>query len=303
MNESVVVKRRSTLVTIFTVFSLLFGILGAFCVAISMLIAFVLVNYRSAPWFLPILPLLASFPLSLVLYLFMGAGLFFGALAVLAAWLKHTRKLLPVAAVVLVLVEVGALRSSMGRFALQNPLYSAYLNVDSSRNRGRSYSQQDFTPLMEAAQAGQADEVRRLLRKGDDPLQKSMIGWTACGLAVHNGQFETVKTFLDESPAVENDKDYLGGLLRLAAIYNKNNDIAKLLLAHDANVNMRGQEQTTPLMWAANSGNVELVKLLIEKGADVNMKDVYGDHALMYAGRNGQIEVLRVLKDAGARER
>jgi hypothetical protein len=302
MSESVEVKRRSILVKILTTISLLFGILGAFCVGISMVIAFLLVSYRSSDWFLPVLPLFALFPLSLVLYALMGSALVFGALAVVAAWLKHVRKTLPIAAVALILIEVAATRFGMSRFALENPLYSMYLNVDSSRNDRSPAFHKDFTPLMKAAEAGRADEVRALLREGADPFRKSPYGMTACGLAVSKAEIETVKAFLEESPALEKDKDYLGVLLRLAAIYNPTNDIAKLLLVHNPNVNMQGQEKTTPLMWAANSGNVELVKLLIERGADVNLRDTYNDSAMMYAGRNGQIDVFRLLKSAGAKE-
>lgn len=61
-------------------------------------------------------------------------------------------------------------------------------------------------------------------------------------------------------------------------------DLARLLLDHGANVNIKGGGiEITPLHWAA--GHVEVAKLLITNGADVNAKDKYGATPLHYAAR------------------
>ncbi len=48
-------------------------------------------------------------------------------------------------------------------------------------------------------------------------------------------------------------------------------------------VNVRVEEDCTPLIAAVIIGNFDLVKLLVELGADANLWDKYGDPALFYA--------------------
>src|SRR4051812_22928571 len=59
----------------------------------------------------------------------------------------------------------------------------------------------------------------------------------------------------------------------------------------------------TPLMCAADHGEVEVAVALVEAGADVNRLDVSGLSALCEAARNGSdeaIAIMRVLIRAGA---
>ena len=53
----------------------------------------------------------------------------------------------------------------------------------------------------------------------------------------------------------------------------------------------------TPLMLAAEAGDLPLVKLLLEEGADVNMERFYRFTALHLAAGNGHTSVVRVLVD------
>jgi ankyrin repeat protein len=48
--------------------------------------------------------------------------------------------------------------------------------------------------------------------------------------------------------------------------------MAKLLLAHGADINLVGGKYGTPLQDAATRGRVGLLELLIDKGADVNVE-------------------------------
>jgi ankyrin repeat protein len=57
-------------------------------------------------------------------------------------------------------------------------------------------------------------------------------------------------------------------------------EIAKLLLAHGANVNAQASDGFTPLL---NAGTLELTRLLLEHGADPFAKTKSGDTALDWA--------------------
>jgi ankyrin repeat protein len=94
-------------------------------------------------------------------------------------------------------------------------------------------------------------------------------------------------------------------------------DVVRMLLEHGANPNMqlffrpasvRGATNTrgsTPLIRAANSGDLDVVTLLLEHGADatINMADRQTAIHAVLAGRvpeKDALEIIKVLHDAGA---
>ena len=74
---------------------------------------------------------------------------------------------------------------------------------------------------------------------------------------------------------------------------------AKDLLDKGADINERGGFESTALRQAAEMGNIGVVKLLLDRGADVNAKDAGGDTPLMVAALKGHTEVARLLLDRG----
>ena len=106
------------------------------------------------------------------------------------------------------------------------------------------------------------------------------------------------------------------------AAYWGADDVARLLVAKDADVNARNKDGATPLHGAAYGANLEIARLLVAKGADVNAKGAGVDDAARYvlfnkrrflstsrvadrtplhqAAFNGHTEVARLLVDEGA---
>lgn len=74
------------------------------------------------------------------------------------------------------------------------------------------------------------------------------------------------------------------------------------LLEAGADVNVRGALEMTPLMIAAQDGNLMLVKTLIQKGAAVHAQNVVGQTALRLAMLREREAVIAVLRSAGAVE-
>lgn len=89
------------------------------------------------------------------------------------------------------------------------------------------------------------------------------------------------------------------------AVATNDTNQARVLLQGGADCNIRNDEGSTPLMQAAQVGNLELVETLIKSGADVNLTDPQGWTALMKALYNHELnrgfsEVVQALIDAGA---
>ena len=76
--------------------------------------------------------------------------------------------------------------------------------------------------------------------------------------------------------------DYWSALFM--AIFNRNDDIAKDLIAAGANVNnIQDDSQLTPLHMACSNGNIEIVRLLLEAGADIGARDNNGHTSRYFA--------------------
>jgi ankyrin repeat protein len=72
-------------------------------------------------------------------------------------------------------------------------------------------------------------------------------------------------------------------------------EIVRLLVDHNADLNVKLEDGTTALMWAAIHGYTELVKLLLDKGADPTAKLKDGSTALQWAALNDREDVVKLL--------
>jgi uncharacterized protein len=132
-----------------------------------------------------------------------------------------------------------------------------------------------LTALMQAAQDGTADEIKKLLKKGASLEIKDQYGWTALMYSAATSNLAVYpKTKIDSSPL-------------------------KTLLAASADVNVSDSRGVTPLMIAAFDNKTEFVKLLLSKGANVNATTKKGATALSYAKAKGNDEIVKLLEKSG----
>ncbi len=75
------------------------------------------------------------------------------------------------------------------------------------------------------------------------------------------------------------------------------------LLKRGEDVNARGPDGATPLIWAAYNGDVELVRALIAAGADVDAANEFGAFALSEAAIAGNAAIVEALIQGGANVR
>jgi ankyrin repeat protein len=172
-------------------------------------------------------------------------------------------------------------------------------------------SKTGFTALMFAAQQGDVDIARILIRAGakpNDPQPKTSL--TPLMIASAMGHVKTVELLLDNG-ADPNHIDARGyAALHLVVrdsdygidLKGKDNivSIVKLLLAHKADPNVRLKQEkpavttneislqgATPLVLAAEVNNLESAKALLEAGADPLITTEHGTTALMLASGGG----------------
>ena len=152
--------------------------------------------------------------------------------------------------------------------------------------------------VFEAAATGRTARLVELI-ENDRSLANaySPDGFTPLGFAVFFAHPEVAKTLLNAGADVNLPSRESMKVTPLAsAAAAKQTEIARLLIAHGANVNARAASGHIPLHEAAGNGNVELVKLLIESGADVNAKTDDGKTPLDFAIEYKRSDVISILE-------
>jgi uncharacterized protein len=201
-----------------------------------------------------------------------------------------------------------------------------------AEGRPKSLDAGGFTPLLYAARENCLACVDVLLKHGADIDLPDPEGVSPLLVAVMNANWDLAKKLIDAGADV-NQWDIFGEAPLFTAIglssrvdggrasidplnQAKGGDVIRLLLERGANPNMqlffrpanvRGATNTrgsTPLIRAANNGDLELVKLLLEHGADatVYMADRQTPIHAVLAGRSSEkdaLELIKVLHEAG----
>jgi ankyrin repeat protein len=161
--------------------------------------------------------------------------------------------------------------------------------------------QESRSPVADAAQAGDREAVRALLKKGADVNAAQGDGTTALHWAAMKGDAEMVQ-MLATAGANLRATTRLGSYapLYLAARGGHSAAVATLLAA-GADVNQASATGATPLMIAAASGDTRTVTMIVEGGAPVNAKDTAkGETPLMYAAGYNRADVVKLLLQRGA---
>lgn len=147
--------------------------------------------------------------------------------------------------------------------------------------------------------------IQLLLEAGASPNRRSEDGKTVLYWAVFSEEKDIVQLLLSAGATVEAEEPEDGHTSVHSAAENGNREIMELLLSAGGKsvLNKFDYSYRTPLMWAAEKGELEVVRMLIDAGADVNAFDEIhaGTNALLEAvKRGGSYEMVALLVNAGA---
>jgi ankyrin repeat protein len=182
-----------------------------------------------------------------------------------------------------------------------------------------------FTPLHLACTNRSGAMVERLLSAGADPNAASLNGETVLMTCARAGDARSVKALLVKGARVNVKEAAHDQTPLMWAAAERHPDVTRLLIEAGADINARSRtyaqtvvgEQTqrfgreelnytvrrggsTPLLFAARSGDAESAALLLGAGANPNDALSDGTSALVLAAHSGQTAVAQVLLEKGA---
>jgi ankyrin repeat protein len=159
------------------------------------------------------------------------------------------------------------------------------------------------TALYAAAANPDASITIKLLAAGADPNTALMSGETALMEAARRGNRDIVRTLLS-GKANPNAQEANGGQNALMwAVSQRHSAVAEELVRGGADIHASSKTGFTPLMFAAQQGDVDTARILISAGAnpnEVRPKSGNSYTPLIIASAMGHAKVVELLLDKGA---
>jgi ankyrin repeat protein len=156
------------------------------------------------------------------------------------------------------------------------------------------------TPLSLACTNRSALMVEKLLKGGADPNIPLWNGQTPLMTCARTGSLDAVQNLLEHGAEVDVREPQRGQTALMSAAAGKHAEIVQALIGHKANVNARTESGFTPLMFAAQQGDLDSTRLLLQNGADINaIAPKYGS-ALTVASASRHENLAIFLVDSGA---
>ncbi|XP_050956674.1 GA-binding protein subunit beta-1 isoform X1 [Labeo rohita] len=150
--------------------------------------------------------------------------------------------------------------------------------------------------LLEAARAGQDDEVRILMANGA-PFTTDWLGTSPLHLSAQFGHYSTTEVLLRAGVSRDARTKVDRTPLHMAASEGHAR-IVELLLKHGADVNAKDMLKMSALHWAVEHSHRDVVELLLRFGADVHAQSKFCKNALDIALDNSSHELVEILQVA-----
>ncbi|WP_265035361.1 MULTISPECIES: ankyrin repeat domain-containing protein [unclassified Wolbachia] len=148
--------------------------------------------------------------------------------------------------------------------------------------------------LLIAAESGDLDEVKDLVKQGADLGAKNNNGIMFLHYASLSGQVDAVKYCTENGINLE-AKDNSGKTPLHYASVKGQVGVVEYFIKNGANLEAKDMFDMTPLHYASWNGHADVVEYLIKEGANLETKDSNGRTPLHYASLGGYSEVVEYL--------
>ena len=175
-------------------------------------------------------------------------------------------------------------------------LLRAGANVNARNNLG-------VTPLALAAQQGSAAIIEQLVKAGaapNDPVNFVNAAETPLMHAARAGSVDAVKVLAKAGADLNAKETWNGQSALMWAAAEAHGAVVEALLELGADLRMRSNAGTTPMLFAVRKGDMRSVRTLLAAGADVNEKRPDLATPLLVAIINGHEDLVDLLLDKGA---
>lgn len=157
------------------------------------------------------------------------------------------------------------------------------------------------SPVADAAEAGDVEAVRALVRDGGDVNAAQGDGMTALHWAAFREDVALAEMLLFAGANLDASTRLGAYTPLLVASKTGNAALIETLLEASADPNRASSLGTTPLMLAAASGSTDAVEVLLRRGADVDAIEIDRRRTpLMFAAAKNRAEVIELLTTHGA---
>jgi hypothetical protein len=190
-------------------------------------------------------------------------------------------------------------------FDADKPHFATWLWIYNDDQDGRSMSttrpeKPEAVPLYYAASFGFRELAEHLIAKyPEHAIANGGKAVTAMHVAAREGYADILLLLLAHGADV-NVRGSWGQTPLHRAAWTGKVDAGKFLLDHGADINPRSYDQSTPLFSAVIQGHVEFTRMILERGAAIDVRNVTGTSPLHWAAQGGEIQAVQLLLDNGA---
>jgi ankyrin repeat protein len=156
----------------------------------------------------------------------------------------------------------------------------------------------ELTPLMQACQNGDTEEIKRLFEKSGAKIVADLDAnnRTALHYCAENVNTKCAELLIQQCnnkqqqkvpSAIEliNQQDKEGYSCLHLCVINGNLKLAEYLIQKGANINLNDSEQHSHIHWAVVCAQPEILDLLLSSNADPETSDVHGAYPIHYAAQ------------------
>ena len=163
-----------------------------------------------------------------------------------------------------------------------------------------AYDDHGVTPLARACENASRALVGRLLAAGADPNVAQTNGLTPLMTAARTGSLAVVEALLAHGADVDAATAATHETALMWAVAEGHRDVVRALIDVGADVRPNRRQAFSPLIAAAQNGDIETAEMLLAAGAGVDDTGSDGAHPLAYAVIVGQSAFAHFLLERGA---